>query len=351
MSKLGTYAAVILCIAVAIHCRTVLSPFLSAAAVAYILDMPVRFFERLLAGLRQSKLRRPMAILASLLTITALVVLFVSLLAPRISESAGMLYDQLPEYWDALCEYLEALPIPDVLHRIAAAHEFSLSEQLSQIGTTLFTHLWEMTRNTGGVIANSISDIFTTTICCLYMLFCKNSVLSQCKSLFAAVFPRNLFSRLHVLFELANEIFSKFISGRVIESIVLMLLCFLGLLLSGIPYAPLLSIIVGISNLIPFLGPLVGTVPCLLLLVVIDPIQALWFTVFIIALQQLDNNFISPRIVGTSVGLPAFWSMAAVLLGARLWGAAGAFLSVPCAAVLYRILSRQIRQRLSTLST
>ncbi len=102
--------------------------------------------------------------------------------------------------------------------------------------------------------------------------------------------------------------------------------------------------IVGVSNLIPFLGPLIGTVPCLLLLVVIDPVKALWFTVFVIALQQLDNNVISPRIVGTSVGLPAFWSMAAVLLGARASAARRArSLSVPCAAVVYRVLAAHIR--------
>lgn len=351
MSKLGKYAAVILFIAAVILCRAALEPFLTAAAAAYILDMPARLFEKLFSGLGQSRFRRPLAIIAALLTVTSLAVLFISLLAPRISESAGMLYEKLPEYWGALCDYLEELPIPDTLRQIAEAHDFSLSDQLSRLGTTLLTQLWDLTRNIGGAVANSISDVFTTTICCLYMLFCKNSVLAQCKSLCATLLPARLFHKLRTLFNMTNEIFSKFISSRVLESLVLTLLCFLGLLLSGIPYAPLLSIIVGISNLIPFLGPLIGTVPCLLLLVVIDPIQALWFTIFIIALQQLDNNLISPRIVGTSVGLPAFWSMAAVLLGARLCGAAGAFLSVPCAAVLYRILSQLIQQRRSTLST
>ena len=141
---------------------------------------------------------------------------------------------------------------------------------------------------------------------------------------------------------MANKIFSNYISGRVVESAVLIVLCLIGLLLSGTPYALLLSFLVGISNLIPFLGPLIGTVPCLLLLVVLDPVKALWFLIFILALQQLDNHIIAPRLIGASVGLPVFWSMLAVLLGARLCGAAGAFLAVPFVAVCYRVLAKRL---------
>lgn len=343
MSKFGKYAAAALVIAALIIFRAALGPFVAAAAAAYILDMPARGFEKLLSGLGSPKLRRPLAVAAALVSILAFAVLFISLLAPRIAESAGMLYERLPGYWNALCEYLEALPIPETLRQAAEAREFSLTEQLGKLGASFLSHIWSITRNVGGAVAASVSDVFTSIVCCFYMLFCKHSILSQCKSLFSAVLPARIYQKARALFTLSNEIFSKFISGRVIESLVLMILCLIGLLLSGIPYAPLLSMIVGVSNLIPFLGPLIGTVPCLLLLVVIDPVKALWFTVFVIALQQLDNNVISPRIVGTSVGLPAFWSMAAVLLGARVCGAAGAFLSVPCAAVVYRVLAAHIR--------
>ena len=347
MSKFGKYVAAAVVIAALVIFRAALEPFAAAAAAAYILDMPARSFEKLFAGLGQSKLRRPLAVAAALISMLAFAVLFISLLAPRIAESAGMLYERLPGYWNALCEYLEALPIPEVLKQAAEAHKFSLTEQLGKISAAFFSHIWSITRNVGGVVAASVSDVFTSIVCCFYMLFCKYSILSQCKAFFSAVFSTHFYQKACELFVLSNEIFSKFISGRVIESLVLMILCLIGLLLSGIPYAPLLSLIVGVSNLIPVLGPLIGTVPCLLLLVVIDPVKALWFTVFIIALQQLDNNIISPRIVGTSVGLPAFWSMAAVLLGARVCGAAGAFLSVPCAAVVYHILSKQIRVKMS----
>ncbi len=349
MSKFGNYAAAAALLTAVIVFRAALSPFFAAAAAAYILDMPARGFERLFSGISRQGLRRPLAVLAALCSVITFAALFISLLAPRIAESAGALYERLPGYWAALCAYLDELPIPEVLRRLAEDQHVSLTEQLGELGSAFLSNVWSITRNLGGAVASSVSDVFTSLVCCFYMLFCKNSILSQCGTFFSAVFPDRLYRRARALFDTANEVFSKYISGRVIESAVLIVLCLIGLLLSGIPYAPLLSMIVGVSNLIPFLGPLIGTVPCLLLLVVIDPVKALWFLIFIIALQQLDNNVISPRIVGTSVGLPAFWSMAAVLLGARLCGASGAFLSVPCAAVLYRVLS--IRLRAHTLDT
>lgn len=341
MSKFGKYVAMATILAAFLMFHAALGPFWVAAAAAYILDMPARSFEKFLSALDRPRLRRPLAVAAALVSILAFAVLFISLLAPRIAESAGMLYERLPGYWKALCEYLDALPVPETLRQAAEAREFSLTEHLGKTGAALLSHIWSITRNIGGAVATSVADVFTSIVCCLYMLFCKHSILSQCKALLSAIFPAHVFQKGRALFTLSNEIFTKYISGRVIESLVLMILCLIGLLLSGIPYAPLLSMIVGVSNLIPFLGPLLGTVPCLLLLVVIDPIKALWFTIFVIALQQLDNNVIAPRIVGTSVGLPAFWSMAAVLLGARIYGAAGAFLSVPCAAVAYRVLLKE----------
>ena len=339
MSKFGKYVPAAALLTALVIFRSALEPFLMAAASAYILDMPARGFERLFSGIDRRSVRRSLAVLAALVSMSALLVLFVALLAPRIAESAGMLYERLPDYCAALCSYLENLPIPEMFQHLAEGQGFSLTEQLHELGNASLSNIWNITRNVGGAVASSVSDIFTSLVCCFYMLFCKNSVLSQCRTLFSIISPAKVYTRTCEFFHLANEIFSKYIGGRVIESIVLIVLCLIGLLLSGIPYAPLLAMIVGVSNLIPFLGPLIGTLPCLLLLVVIDPVKALWFLVFVLALQQLDNNIISPRIVGTSVGLPAFWSMAAVLLGARLCGAAGAFLSVPCAAVLYRILS------------
>ena len=336
-------AAVFLAILIAF--RRTFAPFLAGAAIAYVLDMPMRCCERLFSGVRRVQLRRALAVSAALFGTLSFTFLFAALLVPRITESAGLLSARLPGYWAALISSLDRLPIPDAVRRFVSQQGAAFLEQLKAAGNGLLSEAWRLTRHMGGAVAASVSDIFTALVSFIYLLCCKSLILSQCRKLFSACLPAKVYQQLRTLFGTSNEIFSRYISGRVIESAILTVLCLVGLLLSGIPYAPLLSLISGVSNLIPFLGPLLGVVPCVLLLVVIDPVKAVWFAVFILALQQLDNNLISPRIVGTSVGLPAVWTMLSVLLGARILGTAGAFLAVPCAAVAYRLLGSYLRTR------
>jgi len=302
-----------------------LSPILAACAAAYLLDLPARAIEQRLTRLSQPY-RRASAVLAALALILTMLTAFTALLVPRIRESAEALLIRWPEYFATLQ---------------ALVSRYALTDALQKALTSLSGAILRAARSVGGSVAASVADIGTAAICTLYLLFCKHSVLAQCRAFAVKRLKPQHFRRLTDLVSSTNAIFSRYITGRVVESAVLAVLCLVGLLLSGVPYAPLLALLVGAGNLVPFLGSIVAAVPCVLLLVAIDPVKAVWFLIFLVALQQLDNAVLSPRIVGASVGLPSFWAMLAVLIGARLCGAAGAFLGIPCAAVIAHALNAE----------
>lgn len=341
VAALRKYLPVVLLPGLLFCFRDALRPFFAAFAAAYLLDIPARRLELLYAALPFTRLRRASAVVSALIAALTLLFLFGALLAPRIAESAAALYSRMPEYRASLLDFLRSLPLSPALLRLAEERETALLEQLAASGAELLSRVWRVTRTAGSALFSRTADLLTAAVCCLYMLFYKHSVLPQSRALLARLFPEAFFHLLCRLGKEAHGIFSRYIAGRAVESLLLMLLSLPGLLLARIPYAPLLALFTGAANLVPILGPLAAALTCLLLLLVIDPVKALWFLLFVLVLQQIDNQILAPHIVGGSVGLPAFWSLLAVLLGARLGGAAGAFLAVPAAAVCRSLLSHQ----------
>lgn len=147
------------------------------------------------------------------------------------------------------------------------------------------------------------------------------------------------------ILNMSHNIFGKFMIGKIIDSFIIGLLCFLGTRLLNIPYSLLISVIVGITNIIPFFGPFLGAIPCILILLVIDPIKALWFSIFILILQQIDGNIIGPKILGNSIGISAIFIMFSVIVGGGLFGVLGMILGVPVFVVLYNLISTFINKK------
>lgn len=325
-------------IAATVLFRDALRPFFAALAAAFVLDLPTRRLERCFSGVRSASRRRALACSAALLGTAVITALAVSLLVPRIAESAAALRGRLPGYLETLRTALRSLPVPEALRGAFGDRELALAEELFGSGSALLARIWNVTRDVGGAVASSLADVFTSFVCCLYMLFGKHAILRQCRALLAVLLPPAPLRYGAVLLKTVNEVFSRYVTARFVESFLLFLLSLIGLTLARIPYAPLLSLVVGVSDLIPFLGPVVGTLSCFLLLVVIRPLAAVWFFLFTAALQFLDNHVIAPHVVGGSVGLPAFWSVSAILLGARIAGGTGAFLALPLAAAARELL-------------
>lgn len=319
--------------------RAALLPLWIAAGAVYLLDIPISYLERFLP-LQRTTARRRMAVMLTILLTGILVSLIGIGLLPQLRQSISTLAVRLPSYCEQLEQRMAALPIkvlPD---------SDTLWEQIHHLGSGLIPGAWRLTKGLGGALAESLSLGITSAVLFLYFLFSKQTLLAQLDH-FSHLLPARILHSLRFIGRNAKEIFSCYLRSRLLESGFLLLCCLPGLLLCRIPYALLFSVLISIGNLIPFLGSLLTTGFCTILLLAIDPMKALWFALFILALQQLDNVVVYPRIADTSLGLPTVWSVTAVVIGARLAGAAGAFLSVPLAALCLRLTDEMLRKRSS----
>ena len=205
-----------------------------------------------------------------------------------------------------------------------------------------------MSNLTVGVI-NIVSEILNALIgiiISIYVLFSKEQFASQCKKGVYAIFkPSHANMILHLTIK-SNEIFGGFIIGKIIDSIIIGVLCFISLSVLNMPYTLLVSVIVGVTNVIPFFGPYIGAIPSAILIMLSDPKMGIYFIIFILILQQLDGNIIGPKILGDSTGLSAFWVVFAILLGGGLFGFVGMILGVPTFAVIYYIVNMLVNHRL-----
>lgn len=274
------------------------------------------------------KLTRGIGILASLILMTVLIVTLFNLLIPELYSSIRNMIFTLPGQLNDLIQSLNGIEIDD--STTGKLIKTALEEGTNMLQEWLRTDLLArtnalMTNLTEGVI-NLLNEIFNAligVIVSVYILFSKETFSSQCKKcIYAMVSPRHANFVLHLTTK-SNEIFGGFIIGKIIDSAIIGVLCFFGLSILDMPYVMLVSVIVGVTNVIPFFGPYIGAIPSTVLIMLSDPLKGIYFVIFILLLQQFDGNILGPKILGNSTGLSAFWVIVAILLGGGLFGFAG----------------------------
>ncbi|MBD5133113.1 MAG: AI-2E family transporter [Clostridiales bacterium] len=328
-------------------------PLVIGGVIAFILNRPCSFFARLYESALPKKARkaaRPLAVVTAYLLVAALVTVLVSLVVPELTHSLEMFVGNLSTYaanfqelfhWLAAKLELEQLANLDLSTGISDSLKNLLTGALDALTNTL-PHLITMTSVVvSGVITGVISLVFS-----IYMLSGAPRLTAQCRRLVRAYLPERAARRVLTVARLTADTFSKYVNGQMVEACILGGLCFVGMCVFRFDYAPLISVAVGVFALIPIAGAYLGAVLAVLLLVMIDPWEAVWFLVFLVALQQFEGNLIYPRVVGTSMGLPGIWVLAAVTVGGSLLGLAGMVVSVPLAAVAYTLLKQDLRARL-----
>ena len=333
----------------------VLSPLIIGLCFAFVLNLLLRPLEsgwdRLFLRKGDSplakKLKRPVSIFISIiLTLGAIVAVFF-IIIPEVSRTLRTIIDALPGYfeelkawWKGLSEFLaEYSVILPELNFENTAIIAKLTEFVTSSGEMIFNH----TINTTTAIVTAVFNIFIGFAFCIYLLAGKERLIGQSKRTLTAALSEKRAKRIFAFFSRVNDSFSHFVTGQVVEAIIIGLLCFIGMLILGLPYATVVSVLVGVTALIPILGAYIGTAIGALLILVESPIKALWFIVFIIILQQLEGNLIYPHVVGKSVGLPGIWVLAAVTVGGNIYGVMGMLVSVPVCSVIYVYLSEKVR--------
>ena len=326
-------------------------PLFMGFAIAFILNQPCTFFcrhyERNL-GEKWKKLGRPLAVLTSYLALIAVIVALFSFVLPRVVDSVRMLAVSVGVY----LANLQAL-----LNQAANALDWeTLNLDLTSLSQYLRNALYGVLDGVSNAashvmtVTGSIISMFVTLVLAIvfsvYMLAGKEKLLRNGRQLLRAYLPRRWARTVSRVIRLTAETFSNFVSGQLIEACILGGLCALGTFFIQADYAALVGVIVGVSALIPVAGAYIGALLSAFLLVMVDPVRALVFLIFLAVLQQIEGNVIYPRVVGTSIGLPGIWVLAAVTVGGGLFGLLGVLLSVPTASVAYTLLKQDVHRRL-----
>lgn len=335
----------------------VISPLVGGFVIAYLLNTPVAFFKEKVYASRKQRLG--LSILTVYLLALALVVLLLQLVLPQVGDSLLQLLSNLTTYLGNLSKMVQELT--QVLHVEGDAltelvnsyneliREFSSADivkRITELLTTSVPQILDLSLSLGNGVVNVVVNGLTALITSIYMLFGKERLIRQLKRLIYAIFPAEAVDRILTIAGRSNKIFSSFINGKLLDSAIIGVLCFVLCAIFRIPYAVLISVVIGVTNVIPVFGPIVGAVPCLMILVIVNPWAALRFGVLIIALQQFDGNILGPKILGNSTGLSALGVLVAIIVGGGLFGFIGMLLGVPTFAVICSLVDDWTEQRL-----
>ncbi|MBE5890404.1 MAG: AI-2E family transporter [Lachnospiraceae bacterium] len=330
-----------------------LAPIIFGLAIAYILNPIERFWEKLFLkafrNIKRDSTRNHLARgLSTGLTIIIFVMVIVGLLLaviPALIQSIITLVNTMPGQVQAFIDWFETFELPD--NQFVDVVENTLTSVTENLNTWLKTNLLPqaqtyLTSLTTGVIsiAKGILNFIIGIIVAIYVLTIKDTLKGQSKKIIYAIFKPKQANIVLTTVRKSSDIFGGFISGKLVDSAIIGVICYFGCLIIHVPQPLLIAVIIGVTNIIPVFGPFIGAIPALLLVVIQSPIHALYLLIFIVVLQQVDGNIIGPKILGNSTGLSTFWVMFAILIGSGMFGFMGMLLGVPIFGVIYYIIKQ-----------
>ncbi|MBQ5427424.1 MAG: AI-2E family transporter [Oscillospiraceae bacterium] len=342
---------------------TILAPFIWGLVICYLLSPLMRFLEErvfLPLGKRlyrknkkggAGKFARVMSILFSEIVLLLLIAALVYLIIPQILSSVQMLVQNSGTYADNVSKWLDGLlkNYPELDSYVGGLFGNINANVGNWLETKLLPQLGSLiTSVSSGVygFARSIYNLIIGIIVSVYLLADKEGFLAAVKRLSYAVFSVETADKLRQGLNFVDKTFMGFLSGKILDSLIIGIICYIVCSILKMPYTLLVSVIIGVTNIIPFFGPLIGAIPSALIILMVDPSKCLIFIIFIIILQQIDGNIIGPRILGSSTGINGFWVMFAIILGSGLFGFWGMLLGVPVFVVIYTVIQNLIIKKL-----
>ena len=325
---------------------SVLKPVFIGIAFAFIANMPMRFLEtRVFKRWKICSLKRAVCQLLAMLFILLIVAAMLFLIIPRIAGSVVALANGMDGYIESLTAWgsdlWDRLNLnPGVEERIQSVVQTILA-QLDELLSALVAGAAKFTVS----IASTLVDVFFAAIISIYALFNKEKLIFQAKKVVVAIFSERRAERILDVSTRTNQALNHYFYGMIIECTILGTLCFIAMTIFGFPYALLISVVVGVTQIVPIIGPWVSALFGALIILVSDPSRVIWFIVLVLVVQQIEANVFYPRVVGNAVGLSGIWVMIAVLLGSGLFGIVGIVLCVPVMAVLYTLVSEWVNRR------
>lgn len=319
-------------------------PLLIGCVIAYAINILMSFYERhYFPKAKKScliKSRRPICMLAAFLTLVLGVALLSYFVVPELIASIELLVAQIPKAISSLLGRLENSEIitDDLIESLRNVDWESKIEQIISVLTAGVGNVMDTAINIISSVFSGVVTVFLGIIFSIYLLAGKEKLINQCNRIMSRHMKEGVFVKTKHILSVLNDCFHKYIVGQCTEAVILGGLCTLGMLILRIPYATMTGAVVAITALIPVAGAYIGAVVGAFMIMTVSPIKALIFLIFLIILQQIEGNLIYPRVVGSSIGLPAIWVLAAVTIGGGVMGIAGMLLGVPLAAALYRLI-------------
>ena len=333
----------------------IISPFLVGAAMAFIFNVPMRAIEKLLKFIRKDGLRRATAVVLTIVVICIVLAGVVLLLLPQLIETIGTLIDQIPAFAGHVIEMVnqflaEHPELQDKLNAYTDFENINWSELFQNVMSMFSGSLSSVADYMYLAISGMTSVIFNAVLSfafCFYCLFRKEILARQARRILYSFLPEKACDEIVRIMRMTSSSFSRFLSGQCLEAVILACMFAVAMSIFRMPYVALVSVVIGITALVPIVGAFVGCFVGAFFILVHDPMTAVWFVVLFLVLQQIEGNLIYPKVIGTSVGLPGMWVLVAVGVGSDLMGIAGMLIMIPVGSVLYTLVREITDKRLA----
>ena len=341
----------------------IMAPIIYGVILAYVLSPLINFFEKqiIFPILEKKKIKlqkrgertvRWICVLFSMFLFAVLIYALIMMILPQLIRSIMNIIYSFPHYVDVIENWMNSF-VERGWNMNADAIDMmnQYSEQAQEYLTTnILPQMQNMLKNiSAGVfdVLTFLKNFLIGAIVSLYVLADKEKFVAKSKMFMYAVFPANWANTVIHAMRFTHKTFGGFLNGKILDSAIIGVLCYIGSVLLDMPYVILISVIVGVTNIIPFFGPYIGAVPCILLILLVDPLKGLYFAIFILVLQQFDGNILGPKILGDSTGLSSFMVIVAILVGGGLFGVPGMIAGVPVCAVIYATVWKLIGNSLA----
>ena len=321
-------------------------PLVIGFLIAYILNILMSAYERHwpTRGDTASKLKRPVCLVGALLTLAAIVALILVLVMPQLTSAVKLIFAELPGFLEDVTDRVgewHVLP-EDIMTMLEAVDWQSKISQIVQLLTSGIGDVVNVVVSAVSSVFSALVTAFLAFIFAIYVLSTKERLKRQLHRLLLHYLPDRWMRKVEYVAHIFDDCFHRYIVGQCTEAVILGVLCILGMLILKLPYAPMIGTLVGFTALIPVAGAWIGTAVGIFMILTVSPVKALIFLIFILILQQLENNLIYPKVVGSSLGLPGIWVLAAVTVGGGVMGIGGMLLGVPLTAAVYRLIREEL---------
>ena len=329
----------------------IMQPFIIGFIIAYLLNFILKFYEEILDKLESfkklnKKSKRGISLVFTYITAFLIVYLFMNFVVPQLIESVVGLANNIPDYLNNVTILFEK-----TMTELEVDPQYLdlVNEKLNQVVNYIIqfaTDLIPILGNWVVTIASSIWNIILGLIVSSYLLIDKEKFYGVGKKIIYATSSKRVANRIFELVYRSNYTFGRFLSGKIIDSAIIGVLTFFILSFFKMPYSTLISVIIGITNIIPFFGPFFGAIPSAIIILFVSPIKAVWFLIIILIIQQIDGNIIGPKILGDSIGIYAFWILFTLLVAGKFFGLVGMVVGVPIFAIIYSIIKEVVEGKL-----